>query len=88
LTVSVVLLLGALGLGIIAAGGGGPTIAADKDGSSSPADGAGPQVEAVPDAARKFIADYCARCHNDERKRGNLDLKSLAYDPGKCLPKT
>ena len=58
-----------------------PTIAADKDGSSSPAEGGGRQVKAVPDATRRFVADYCARCHNEEHKRGNLDLKPLAYDP-------
>ena len=42
---------------------------------------AGPHVEAVPEAARNFISDYCTRCHNDDRKVANLDLKSLAYDP-------
>jgi hypothetical protein len=77
---SAVLLLGALGL-VITGGGVAPTIAADNDRSPPPADGAGQQVEAVPDAARTFIDDHCTRCHNEDRKVGNLDLKSLAYDP-------
>ena len=80
LTLPVVLLLGALGV-VITGGDLAPTIAADNDTSSPSADAAGPRVEAVPGAARTFIADYCTRCHNDERKRGNLDLKSFTYDP-------
>src|SRR4051794_574666 len=80
LTVRAALVLGALSL-VIFGGGIAQTVAADNDRSSPPADGGGPQVEAVPDAARTFIADYCTRCHNEERKRGNLVLKSLTYDP-------
>jgi hypothetical protein len=37
--------------------------------------------ERVSDAQRKFISDYCARCHNESRKVANFDLTSLAYDP-------
>src|SRR4051812_43358364 len=80
LTMPAVLMLGALGL-VISSGSVAPTNAADNDASPPPHDGAARRVEAVPDVARTFIADYCTRCHNDDRKRGNLDLKSLAYDP-------
>ncbi len=34
---------------------------------------------AAPD--RAFVRDYCISCHNDEKKKGRLDLTSLAFDP-------
>jgi Protein of unknown function (DUF1592)/Protein of unknown function (DUF1588)/Protein of unknown function (DUF1585)/Protein of unknown function (DUF1587)/Protein of unknown function (DUF1595)/Planctomycete cytochrome C len=67
-------------IGLCITGSVARTIAADNE-ASPPGDGAGPRVEVVPDAARKFISDYCTRCHNNVRKVSTLDLTTLAYDP-------
>src|SRR3954468_23288779 len=79
-TVSAVLVLGALGPAITGRGVAPPS-APDHDASPPPANGTSPRIDAVPDAARNLIADHCTRCHNDDRRKGNLDLTSLAYDP-------
>jgi hypothetical protein len=70
-------LLGGIGL-IISGVSVAPTSAVDN---KPPGAQAGQLEEIVSDAQRKFISDYCARCHNDVRKVANLDLTSLAYDP-------
>src|SRR5947207_5462570 len=70
-------LLGAIGL-IISGVSVAPTTAVDN---KPPRAQAGALGDIVSDAQRKFISDYCARCHNEVRKVANLDLTSLAYDP-------
>src|SRR6185436_6891838 len=69
-------LLGGIGL-IISGVSVAPTSAVDNKPSGAQA---AQLEENVSDAQRKFISDYCARCHNDVRKVANLDLTSLAYD--------
>ncbi len=73
-----ILLLGAILLAV-AAGGGLPADAVNNN--SLPADDpVKPLAEAVPQVARTFIKETCARCHNSEKKMGRLDLTTLAYD--------
>jgi hypothetical protein len=81
LAIHALLVLATTGLVITGSGRSARTSAAD---STAPPPGGGAtaqQVGAVPEAAREFISEYCARCHNDRRKAANLDLTSLAYDP-------
>src|SRR4051794_22597185 len=35
-----------------------------------------------PAAVRSFISTNCAPCHNSNFKQGNLDLTTLAFNPG------
>jgi mono/diheme cytochrome c family protein len=37
---------------------------------------------APPKATAEFIDKYCASCHDDVEKKGDLDLTALAYQPG------
>src|SRR5262245_49937300 len=39
----------------------------------------GAEAPAAPDAA--FLRDHCAACHNEEDKRGRLDLTHLRFEP-------
>jgi hypothetical protein len=79
-TIVAVLLLGAAAL-VIVAGSTSRAHAADNKTLPTPDDTARPAAEAVPDDARTFISDTCARCHNGVKKVGRLDLTTLAYDP-------
>jgi mono/diheme cytochrome c family protein len=38
-------------------------------------------VATLPESARNFIDDRCSACHDDEEKKGGLDLTSLAFKP-------
>jgi hypothetical protein len=74
------LLIGAIWLALVA-GSSSPARAADDKAAPVSTDVAKPAAEAVPQAARTFITESCARCHNSEKKVGRLDLTTLAYDP-------
>ncbi|HTO03733.1 MAG TPA: DUF1587 domain-containing protein, partial [Opitutus sp.] len=39
------------------------------------------QASPVPTAVEEFIDQRCSSCHNDEDKKGGLDLGSLIFDP-------
>jgi hypothetical protein len=75
------LALVAIGL-FVTEGGVERTIAADNmPVPLGDAGGGGQGAEGVSGAARRYISDYCSRCHNESRKVANLDLTSLPYDP-------
>src|SRR5215475_6364390 len=46
---------------------------------------ASPQKQAgldLPGLSRSFVMDYCAKCHDAEMKKGDLDLETIcAQDP-------
>jgi hypothetical protein len=59
-----------------------PARVTDNKTVPSPADSASSATESVPETARTFISESCARrCHNSEKKVARLDLTTLAYDP-------
>ena len=38
-------------------------------------------ADPVPATVEEFIDHRCSSCHNDEDRKGNLDLGSLVFDP-------
>jgi len=54
-------------------------------------DAAAPEVRADAKFASTFLDSHCVRCHNPEKKKGNLDLKALELSlsqPGTLDAKT
>src|SRR5580658_978750 len=43
------------------------------------------RADTVPPRVATFIDDRCANCHDDDEKKGGLDLTSLPYNPADAV---